>query len=104
MRFPIAALAAALLFVLSSSPARAQGQPGVCGDAGALIAHLEKDWGENVTAIALDAAGRLVRVLHNPETGTWTMLVTAPGGRTCMISHGSDWEEAFRSDSTGAPS
>ena len=97
MRLLIAVFAAALL-----SP-MAQAQPGVCGDAGELIAYLEKDWGENVTAIALDAAGRLVRVLHNPETGTWSMLITVPGGRTCMISHGSDWEETSRPDGAGAP-
>lgn len=90
MRLLIAALGAALFFVASSSPSAAQRTP--CGDGAALVAHLERDWGEGPAVVALDAAGRMVRILVNPETGTWSMLVTGPGGPTCMISHGSAWE------------
>ncbi len=90
MRLLIAAIAAALFFVLSSQSVMAQRSS--CGEGAALIAHLEKDWGEGAAIIALDAAGRMVRILVNPETGTWSMLVTGPGGPTCMISHGSAWE------------
>ena len=90
MRYRTAAIAAALIFVLFSQSAVAQRTP--CGDGAALVAHLEKDWGEGPAVVALDAAGRMVRILVNPETGTWSMLVTGPGGPTCMISHGSAWE------------
>lgn len=90
MRHLTAASVAAFSCLLIAGPALAQRTP--CGDGAALIAHLEKEWGERPSIIALDAAGRMVRILVNPETGTWSMLITGPGGPTCMISHGSDWE------------
>ena len=100
MRTQIAALTAALHFMLSSQPALAQRMP--CGDGAALMAHLEKEWSEAPAVIALDAAGRLVRILVNPQTGTWSILVTGPGGPTCMVSHGSDWESVEPSGDPGA--
>lgn len=102
MRFLIAALMAALSFALSSQSAGAQRTP--CGDGAALIAHLEKEWSEAPAVIALDAAGRLVRILINPQTGTWSMLVTGPGGPTCMITHGTAWEPIAAPAEPGDPS
>ena len=98
MRRLFAALGAAV-FVVVSSPSAAQRAP--CGDGSTIIAHLEKDWGEAAEIIALDAAGRMVRILVNPETGTWSMLVTGPGGPTCMISHGSAWESVGPANDPG---
>ena len=102
MRLLIAALAAALFFVLSSLPAVAQRMP--CGDGAAIAAMLEADWGEVPAALALDAAGRLVQILANVETGTWSMLMTAPGGRTCLIHHGTDWSVAVPANDPGEAS
>lgn len=89
MRFVVAA-ALALALSLSTSPAQAQ--RALCGDGAGMIAHLEKEWGEDPAVIALDAAGHMVRILVSPDTGTWSMLVTGPGGPTCLIHHGSAWE------------
>lgn len=90
MRVLFAALAAAFFLVLFSMPLAAQQRP--CGDGADIIAHLEKDWGEGAEILALDASGRMVRILVNPDTGTWSMLLTAPNGLTCLVSHGSAWE------------
>lgn len=92
----------AMLAVLAAAPAQAQRVP--CGDGAEMIAHAEKEWGEDVQTIALDAAGRLVRVLVNPETGTWTMLLTSAGGRTCLIHHGTAWETIPPAPDPGDPS
>ena len=102
MRLLIAALAAALFFVLSSTPSSAQRMP--CGNGSAIVDMLAVDWGETPTAIALDAAGRLVQILVNAETGTWSMLMTAPGGRTCLIHHGTDWGSPDPGDEPGVAS
>ena len=90
MRVIIAALAAALFIGLSTHSSQAERVP--CGNGAAFIAHLEKEWGEGPTALALDAGGRMIHVLTNPDTGTWSMLMTRPGGVTCLITHGSAWE------------
>ncbi len=96
------ALTAALAVVLASLPAHAQRAP--CGNGGQISAHLEKDWGERPAALALDAAGRLVTILANPESGTWSLLMTAPGGRTCLIHHGTAWEPFAPPPDPGDPS
>ena len=90
MRVLFAVLVAAFFFVLSWMPAEAQRRP--CGDGADIISRLEKDWGEGAEILALDASGRMVRILVNRDTGTWSMLLTAPNGLTCLVSHGSAWE------------
>ncbi len=87
---------------LATDPAHAQRRP--CGDGADIVAHLEKDWGEDPEVLALDASGRMVRILVNPETGTWTMLLTAPNGLTCLVSHGSAWEPNQPPPAPGDPS
>ena len=101
MRVLIAALAAAFFIVMLSTPSGAQRRP--CGDGADIIAHLEKDWGEGPEVVALDASGRMVRILVNPDTGTWSMLLTAPNGLTCLVSHGSAWEPVAVLPDAGEP-
>lgn len=88
--------------LLTVAPAHAQRAP--CGDGAGLIAHLEKEWGEGPAVVALDTAGRMVRILANPETGTWSMLVTGPGGPTCLVHHGTAWEPIVPTPDAGDPS
>ena len=95
-------LTAALALSLAALPAAAQRVP--CGDGAGLIAHLEKRWGEDPAVVALDAAGRMVRILVNPETGTWSLLLTGPGEPTCLIHHGSAWEPIAPTHDPGDPS
>ena len=101
MRLLFAALAAAFFFVLGSPSSQAQPRP--CGDGEDIIARLEKDWGEAAEILALDASGRMVRILVNPDTGTWSMLLTAPNGLTCLVSHGSAWEPVAVLPEAGEP-
>ena len=56
------------------------------------IAQLEKEWGEDPAVVALDAAGRMVRNLVNPDSGSWSLLVSRPGGLTCLVMSGGAWE------------
>ena len=100
IRFSIYTICAAAL--LLTLPARAQPLP--CGDGAEMIAHLEKQWGEAPAVLALDAAGRLVRIMVNEETGSWTLLVTGPGQPTCLLSHGTAWEPIARPPEPGDPS
>ena len=87
LRALIAALAVSLATPL---PAQAQSVP--CGDGAGIIAHLEKAWGEDTAAVALDAGGGWVQILANPKTGTWSLLVTRPDGLTCLVMSGEAWE------------
>ena len=85
--------AAALGSILVASTATAQQQQRVpCGERTAIMSHLEDGYSEKPVAMGLDAQGRVLEVLAAPS-GTWTMLVSTPGGLTCLIASGVAWEE-----------
>jgi hypothetical protein len=52
---------------------------------------LEEKYTEVPVAIGLANNGRLVEVLASEDGATWTILVTTPGGPTCMVSAGENW-------------
>lgn len=76
---------------LLASPAVAQQQRPCALDAHAIVDKLMSEYGEVATAGGIDAAGSFVAVFANPETGSWTITVSKPGGQTCVVSSG----EAF---------
>lgn len=86
-----AALASALVASASAS-AQQQQQRVPCGERTAIMSHLEDGYSEKPVAMGLDAQGRVLEVLAAPS-GTWTMLVSTPGGLTCLIASGVAWEE-----------
>ena len=77
-----------LAFLLSAGAAAAQ----TCSDHETMVRHLAEGWGESRVSVALDAGNSMVEVFASPETGTWTMTVTRPGGPTCMIASGHAFE------------
>jgi len=44
--------------------------------------------GEAPAVRGLTPQGNIVTLWSNPITGTWTLTVTAPDGRTCLIGAG----------------
>ncbi len=46
----------------------------------------------SVIGIALDAGNAVVEIYASSETGTWTLVVTEPGGPSCMIASGHAFE------------
>ena len=79
--------------LVASTAASAQQQQRVpCGERTAIMSHLEDGYSEKPVAMGLDAQGRVLEVLAAPS-GTWTMLVSTPGGLTCLIASGVAWEE-----------
>ncbi len=77
-----------LAFVLSTGAAAAQ----TCSDHETMVRHLAEGWGESRVSVALDAGNSMVEIFASPETGTWTLTVTRPGGPTCMIASGHAFE------------
>lgn len=74
--------------MLGATPTSAQM---VCGDRSKMIGYLGWDYQESRSGLGLAASGAVVE-LYTAETGTWTMLITKPGGNTCMIGSGESWE------------
>lgn len=68
-----------------------------CGARSAVISALVERFGESRRAIGLDTRG-IVEVFASAETGSWTVTITLPDGRTCLLAAG----QHFQAD-PGAP-
>lgn len=63
----------------------------ICGNRTQLVGALLRDYSEQPTFEALTSDGRLMEVLTS-KNGTWTVLLTSPAGRTCVVAAGTSWE------------
>lgn len=66
--------------------------PRLCTQHGDLVSQLGTKYGESVSASGFDGAGNFVQVFSS-KTGSWTIAISTPGGQTCVISAGSDWQK-----------
>ncbi len=84
----------AFLFILAAPfgchPAFAQAPR--CGPWADTTAGLWENYGEAVAAEMIDTRGGVLHLFASPETGTWTLTLTRPGGLTCGISAGGDFQ------------
>lgn len=58
----------------------------------AVIAQLGDNYSESVIAIGLSNGGGVIEVLTSPKGETFTIIVTMPNGRSCLIAAGEGWE------------
>ncbi|MEM7488275.1 MAG: hypothetical protein AAF390_04030 [Pseudomonadota bacterium] len=81
----------ALALTLLTLPAQAAGQN--CGPRAAVVERLSVKFGETRRGIGLGTGNRIVEVFASDATGTWTVAVTLPNGRMCLIASGQSWED-----------
>ena len=77
----------ALIFALSASPADALM---ACGKHDEIVKRLKANHQEHRSGMGLSAKGKLIE-LYTSSKGGWTLLVTTPGGPTCLITAGEEW-------------
>lgn len=78
----------ASVLTLDAGTAHAQA---FCADAPSITTRLATEYGETPTVGGVDAAGRLLIMFANVETGTWTAVVIAAEGLSCIVSSGEGW-------------
>lgn len=76
---------------LVNLPAHAAGQS--CGPRADLVAQLSSQFGETRRGIGLGQSDRIVEIFASGATGSWTITVTTPDGRTCLVASGQSWED-----------
>ena len=88
LKLSIAAVAASL------SLSGAYAQPVTVSPCAPLDEMMEKiieGWGEEPLAAGLSSDGHVMQILTNPNTGSWTVLITnIATGQTCIADEGSD--------------
>ncbi len=82
-------ITAAALVTALSLPAMAQT---VCGDRNKSLNHLSQSYKEAPAALGLVSIGTVLEVLVS-KGGTWTIIVTRPGGLSCIVAAGEAWED-----------
>lgn len=87
---PAAVLAASAIAALGA-PATAEATQ--CAAREAMIDRLSNKYDEHPVSIGVTATGSLLEVLASSE-GTWTIIVTVPGGPTCLVSSGDGWQNS----------
>lgn len=63
-----------------------------CGDREKILSTLKNRYQEGRTAIGVTADGRLIEVFSAPS-GSWSLLLTGPSGKTCLVSSGEGWRQ-----------
>jgi hypothetical protein len=65
-------------------------RPSVCGDRSAVLTTLGGRYAEKTVSMGLAGNGTVVEVLSS-EDGTWTIIMTAPNGVSCLLAAGDYW-------------
>lgn len=81
-------LAASAALTCTALPALSQTMSRNCADHAAIVERLAVGYGESRQSIALGANNSVVETFASLETGTWTIVVTTPGGPTCLVAAG----------------
>lgn len=66
-----------------------------CGERHGILEWLEGRFDEKRTAFGLTSDGRVLEVFAAPS-GSWTILITFPGGLSCLVTSGMDWQQIER--------
>ncbi len=82
-------VAEAILVASIVSPVAAWAQA-ACGSRDEMISTLAETFKEEPVGIGLLSPSHAMELLIS-ESGSWTLLVTTPSGRSCIVSAGESW-------------
>ena len=86
-------LVAAGIFILSATATSlANGRP-VCGPRDQALRQLENRHSEQVFGRGLAPDGTAIVELFVSKSGSWTVLVSRPDGRSCIVAAGESWHQ-----------
>jgi hypothetical protein len=85
-----------LKYLLAASfialPSLAYAQAGQrCADRDVIVKRLADKFVEQQVAVGITANGKMVEVLASPKGGTWSIVLTEPGGPSCFVAAGANW-------------
>ena len=89
---PLILRAAAAAGLALAAPQAAAPQARPCADRAQVVERLAERFGETLQSMGMHSNDGLLEVYASAETGTWTILVTSPDGRSCLLAAGRMWE------------
>lgn len=79
---------------LATHASHGQAMPSQCGPRADVLAVLRDRFSETRRGMGLAGPGSVVELFASSTTGSWTVTVTLPDGRTCLLVSGQGWEPA----------
>ncbi|PUB16394.1 hypothetical protein [Yoonia sediminilitoris] len=76
--------------MLAANHANAQSRN--CAAHEAVVERLADRYGESRKSIGLGSDNSVVEVFASDTTGSWTIVVTKPGGPTCLVAAGQSFQ------------
>lgn len=84
-------LLAAMASCTGVAPVTAQTLP-ACAEHEIVRESLASGYGETRQMIGIAADGSILEMYGNVDTGSWTITMTMPGGPTCLVASGENFE------------
>ncbi len=75
----------------------------VCGPRAEVVERLKNGFSEAPVSSGLSSNGSMVEVFATPSGSSWTIVMTRPNGRSCLVAAGEGWrgvEPSFDKDSS----
>ncbi len=88
MKIIFSLIAASALFISASSANAEQ----FCAPRDRALIQLEKQLEENILGRGLAVNGKRMIELFVSEKGSWTVLISDPNGRSCVLTSGENWQ------------
>jgi len=69
-----------------------------CGEREAVVDALSEKHLERHIGSGFQSASGLMEIWASETKGTWTILLTRPDGKTCVVASGSHWLDALETE------
>jgi hypothetical protein len=87
----LCAVLLAISFIAGFSPSAAA-QSGYCGERAEIVDYLKSQYKEAQRGFGMVDQSLIIELFVGPG-GSWTLLTTNTGGKSCLIGGGTDWQE-----------
>lgn len=91
MKKTLLAITAAFI-AFSAIPTGSHAQT-VCGERTEFVSKLNNGYAEKPVSLGLASNGAMIEVFAS-ENGTFSIIVTQPGGTSCLVAAGDNWASA----------
>lgn len=80
------------VFVVMLTLSPAANAAGTCGPRSDVQRQLDGRYREVQVGVGVATSGDLIEVFTSDNGTTWTIVVTAPSGISCIVATGVDWQ------------
>jgi len=83
----------AIAVACTAAPALAQQTERPCAQRNDVLAQLKDQYDEKPVGVGMTENGAVIE-LTTSESGTWSLVLSFPNGRSCLMATGESWEQA----------